>query len=81
MGFVVGVALLVFALSYAHAQRNKDVPHPPPNFVPGEVKPPATTSQSDTKSRRREAPKEAPADKNDRTGGVKPNGSGSQQGR
>ena len=68
--FAFGFALLLFVCGYAHGQRNTDVPRPPPNFVPGEVKPPAT-SRPDTNSRR-QAPKEAPAEKNDQTGGVKP---------
>jgi len=80
VGFVFGIALLCLASSYAHGQRNKDVPHPPPNFIPGEVKPPAA-SQSDSKARSREAPKQAPAEKSDHTGGVKGGGSATQQGQ
>jgi hypothetical protein len=80
MGFVFGIALLVLSGSYAHAQRNTDVHHPPPNFVPGDVKQPAT-SPSESKSPRAETPKPAPADKIDQTGGVKPRGNGNQKGQ
>jgi len=80
MWFVFGVALLFFACSYASGEGNKDIPHPPANFVPGEVKPPAT-SQSDSKVRRRGPPKEAPADKNGATGGIRPRGNAPQQGQ
>jgi hypothetical protein len=80
MGFVFGVALLLFVCSHAHGQRNKDVPQAPPNFIPGEVKPPASL-QSDPKSPRRDAPKATPADKNGNTGAVKPKDSAPPQGR
>jgi hypothetical protein len=80
MRLVFGVALLFFACSYASGEGNKDIPHPPANFVPGEVKPPAT-SQSDSKVGRRGLPKAEPTDKNGATGGIRPKGSSSQQGR
>jgi hypothetical protein len=80
VGFVFGIALLCLASSYAHGQRNKDVPHPPPNFSPGEVKPPAAL-QSDPKSRSGQPMKEAPADKSDHTGGVKGGGGATPKGQ
>jgi len=80
VGFVFGIVLLCLASSYAHGQRNKDVPHPPPNFTPGEVKPPATL-QSDSKSRPAQPPKGGPADRSDHTGGVKGGGGASPKGQ